>query len=63
VIARSPALLAREHQIFARYIDTLARLIATETGARGAATSSRMWSPTRYRRGTKTASSMPRPCS
>jgi len=34
MIARSPALLAREHQIFARYTDTLARLIAAETGAR-----------------------------
>jgi AcrR family transcriptional regulator len=34
MIARSPALLAREHQIFARYTDSLAQLIATETGAR-----------------------------
>jgi AcrR family transcriptional regulator len=34
MIAASPALLAREQQIFARYTDTLARLIAAETGAR-----------------------------
>jgi AcrR family transcriptional regulator len=34
MIAQSPALLAREHQIFARYTDALARLIAEETGAR-----------------------------
>jgi AcrR family transcriptional regulator len=34
MIAASPALLAREQQIFARYTDTLAHLIATETGAR-----------------------------
>jgi AcrR family transcriptional regulator len=34
MIAASPALLAREQQIFARYTDTLARLIAEETGAR-----------------------------
>ena len=34
MIAASPALLAREQQIFARYTDTLAQLIATETGAR-----------------------------
>src|SRR5262249_21391387 len=34
MIARSPALLAREHQILARYTDTLAQLIAAETGAR-----------------------------
>jgi AcrR family transcriptional regulator len=33
MIAASPALLAREQQIFARYTDTLARLIAEETGA------------------------------
>jgi AcrR family transcriptional regulator len=35
MIAASPALLAREQQIFARYTDTLAQLIADETGARG----------------------------
>jgi AcrR family transcriptional regulator len=34
MIAASPALRAREQQIFARYTDTLARLIAEETGAR-----------------------------
>jgi AcrR family transcriptional regulator len=34
MIASSPALLAREQLIFARYTDTLARLIADETGAR-----------------------------
>jgi AcrR family transcriptional regulator len=34
MIAASPALLAREQQIFARYTNTLARLIAEETGAR-----------------------------
>jgi AcrR family transcriptional regulator len=34
MIAASPALLAREQQIFARYTDTLAQLIAQETGAR-----------------------------
>jgi AcrR family transcriptional regulator len=34
MIAASPALLAREQQIFARYTDTLAQLIAHETGAR-----------------------------
>ena len=33
MIAASPALLAREHQIFARYTDALASLIAEETGA------------------------------
>jgi AcrR family transcriptional regulator len=33
MIAASPALLAREQQIFARYTDTLAKLIADETGA------------------------------
>jgi AcrR family transcriptional regulator len=34
MIAGSPALLAREQQIFARYTDTLAQLIAAETGSR-----------------------------
>jgi AcrR family transcriptional regulator len=34
MIAASPALLAREQQIFARYTNTLAQLIAAETGAR-----------------------------
>src|SRR5262249_47332131 len=34
MIAASPALLAREQQIFARYTDTLAELIADETGAK-----------------------------
>lgn len=33
MIAQSPALLAREQQIFARYTASLARLIAEETGA------------------------------
>jgi AcrR family transcriptional regulator len=33
MIAASPALLAREQQILARYTETLARLIAEETGA------------------------------
>ena len=35
MIAASPALLAREQQIFARYTETLAQLIADETGSRG----------------------------
>jgi AcrR family transcriptional regulator len=34
MIAGSPALLAREQQILARYTDTLAQLIAEETGSR-----------------------------
>jgi AcrR family transcriptional regulator len=34
MIAASPALQAREQQIFARYTDSLAALIAEETGAR-----------------------------
>jgi AcrR family transcriptional regulator len=34
MIAASPNLLAREQQIFARYTDTLAQLIAEETGPR-----------------------------
>ncbi len=34
MIAASPALLAREQQIFARYADTLAQLIAEETGSK-----------------------------
>jgi AcrR family transcriptional regulator len=34
VITESPALLARERQIFARYTDSLAALIAEETGAK-----------------------------
>jgi AcrR family transcriptional regulator len=33
LIAESPALLAREHQIYARYTDALERLIAEETRA------------------------------
>jgi AcrR family transcriptional regulator len=33
MIAQSPALLAREQQIFARYTNSLARLIADDTGA------------------------------
>ena len=33
VITESPALLARERQVFARYTETLAALIAAETGA------------------------------
>src|SRR5256885_16606368 len=33
VITESPALLARERQVFARYTDSLAELIAEETGA------------------------------
>ena len=32
-IAASPALLAREHEIFARYTESLARLLADDTGA------------------------------
>jgi AcrR family transcriptional regulator len=32
VITESPALLAREQQIYAKYIDALAELLATETG-------------------------------
>jgi AcrR family transcriptional regulator len=35
MIASSPALLAREQQIFAGYTDSLAALIADETGGRG----------------------------
>ena len=34
VISESPALLARERQVFARYAEALAALIADETGAR-----------------------------
>lgn len=34
VITESPALLAREQQVFARYTDSLATLFAEETGAR-----------------------------
>jgi AcrR family transcriptional regulator len=34
MIAASPALLAREQQIFARYTNTLAQLIAEESGSR-----------------------------
>ena len=34
MMAASPALLAREQQIFTGYTDSLAQLIATETGAR-----------------------------
>jgi AcrR family transcriptional regulator len=34
MIAASPALLAREQQIFARYTETLAQVIGHETGAR-----------------------------
>jgi hypothetical protein len=34
VITESPALLAREQQVYARYTDALAKLLATETGAR-----------------------------
>ena len=34
MIAASPALLAREQHIFARYTETLAQLIAEETGAK-----------------------------
>jgi AcrR family transcriptional regulator len=33
VISQSPALLAREQQIYAKYTDALAKLLATETGA------------------------------
>jgi AcrR family transcriptional regulator len=33
VITQSPALLAREQQIYAKYTDALARLLATETSA------------------------------
>jgi AcrR family transcriptional regulator len=33
MIANSPALIARERQIFARYTDSLATLVAEETGA------------------------------
>jgi MftR C-terminal domain len=34
VITESPALLARERQVFAKYAQALAALIAEETGAR-----------------------------
>jgi AcrR family transcriptional regulator len=37
VITESPALLARERQVFAQYAEALARLIAEETGARAGA--------------------------
>ena len=37
VITESPALLARERQVFAQYAEALARLIADETGARAGA--------------------------
>ena len=33
LVTGSPALLAREHQVFARYADTLAALLAEESGA------------------------------
>jgi AcrR family transcriptional regulator len=33
VITESPALLAREHHIYAKYTDALAKLLTTETGA------------------------------
>jgi hypothetical protein len=33
VITESPALLARERQVFARYTEALAALLAEETGA------------------------------
>ena len=46
MITESPALLAREQQIFAGYTDALAALIAEETGARPT-TSSRGWWRTR----------------
>jgi AcrR family transcriptional regulator len=41
VIAESPALLAREQQVFARYTDSLARLITEET--RAAADAAEPW--------------------
>jgi AcrR family transcriptional regulator len=41
VITESPALLAREQQVFARYTDSLARLIAEET--RAAADAAEPW--------------------
>jgi hypothetical protein len=34
VITQSPALLGREQQIYSKYIDALAQLLATETRAR-----------------------------
>jgi AcrR family transcriptional regulator len=34
IITESPALLAREQQVFDRYTESLARLLAVETGAR-----------------------------
>jgi AcrR family transcriptional regulator len=37
VITESPALLARERQVFAQYAEALARVIAEETGARAGA--------------------------
>jgi hypothetical protein len=42
VITESPALLARERQIFARYTDSLAELIAVETKAGPAAVEPRV---------------------
>ena len=46
MITESPALLAREREIFERYADALAALLAEETGP-GPTTSSRAWSPGR----------------
>jgi AcrR family transcriptional regulator len=42
VITESPALLAREREIFARYTDSLAKLIAKETGAKPGAVEARV---------------------
>jgi AcrR family transcriptional regulator len=42
VITESPALLAREREIFARYTDSLAALIAEETGAKPGAVEPRV---------------------
>jgi AcrR family transcriptional regulator len=42
VITESPALLAREREIFARYTDSLAELIAKETGAKPGAVEARL---------------------
>src|SRR5919201_4052507 len=42
VITESPALLAREREIFARYTDSLATLIAEETGAKPGAVEPRV---------------------
>ena len=45
VITESPALLARERQVFARYAESLAALLAEETGSAAADVEPRPWRP------------------